>query len=118
LLHAVRNCCSALARRENLHCREVLDAAREGDKEIVEVLRTVGRYLGIAIANLANIFNPAKVVLSGHLARAAHFMMAPVEEEMRNRVFQGMNCDLEVSGCLEDLEVRAALSAFLSNYCR
>jgi predicted NBD/HSP70 family sugar kinase len=116
LLLAVRNSISPLAGKEDLGYRDVIQAARAGDQEVLGIFQRMGHYLGIGIANLVNILNPARVVLSGQLAAAAQFFLEAAEEEMGNRVFQGMNCELAVSGCLEDLEVRAALSTFLHYY--
>ncbi len=115
VLLAIRDSSSPLAGKEDLHYHDVIQAARAGDQEVVGVFQRMGRYLGIGIANLVNILNPARVVLSGQLADAAAFFLEAAEEEMGNRVFQGMSCELAVSDCLQDLEVRAALSTFL--YC-
>jgi glucokinase len=116
LLLAVRNSSSPLAGKEDLRYRDVIQAARVGDEEVLGIFRRMGHYLGIGIANLVNILNPARVVLSGQLAGAAEFFLEAAEEEMRNRVFQGTNCELDVPDCLENLEVRAALSTFLYYY--
>jgi len=40
-------------------------AARQGDPVATQVIRTTVRYLGVGIANLINLFNPAVVVIGG-----------------------------------------------------
>ncbi|WP_018655174.1 ROK family transcriptional regulator [Actinomadura flavalba] len=47
--------------------RAVVDAADRGDAEAREALHRVGTWLGFAVANLVNIFNPAMVVFGGTL---------------------------------------------------
>jgi predicted NBD/HSP70 family sugar kinase len=113
ILRAVRQSGSSLAGRPDLHYLHVVAAAQAGDQEILGVFQRMGHYLGIGIANLVNILNPCKVILTGQLARAAEFFLPAVKEELNNRVFQGMDCELLVSKLLDDLEVRAALSTFL-----
>jgi len=48
----------------------VLDAARDGDKMSVALVEEVATYLGLGLANLANLFNPSLIVLDKRLSRA------------------------------------------------
>jgi glucokinase len=61
---------------------DVCRHADEGDRFALSVLRDAGRYLGIGIATLINIFNPDAVTLSGGLLGCFHHM----EEEMQREV--------------------------------
>jgi glucokinase len=45
--------------------REIGEAARQGDLEALGIIQRSGHYLGMAVANLVNIFNPERVVLGG-----------------------------------------------------
>jgi predicted NBD/HSP70 family sugar kinase len=72
----------------------------------------MGQYLGIGIANVANTLNPFKIILTGHLACASKFFLPATKEEVGNRIFAGMDCDLEVSELLDNAEVLAGLSTF------
>ncbi|HKP46464.1 MAG TPA: ROK family protein, partial [Pyrinomonadaceae bacterium] len=53
-----------------LTARSVFEAAVKDDKLAIEIFETVGKYLGIAIANLADILNPETFVLGGGVANA------------------------------------------------
>ncbi len=48
---------------------EVLDRAAAGDEAALRALREVGRWLGIGLSSIVNIFNPDVIVLGGFLAR-------------------------------------------------
>jgi glucokinase len=48
-----------------LDADEVADAARAGDKDARRLFDEAGLYLGIALANYINIFNPEMIVLGG-----------------------------------------------------
>lgn len=48
----------------------VLEAACDGDKMSVALVEGVATYLGLGLANLANLFNPALIVLDKRLALA------------------------------------------------
>lgn len=52
---------------ERCELTEVLAGADERDAVVIRGLDSIGRYLGIGISNLVNIFNPETVVLGGHL---------------------------------------------------
>jgi glucokinase-like ROK family protein len=53
----------------------VVQAAKVGDSVALEALQDVGKYLGIGIGNLVNIFNPELIVLGGALSLANEFLL-------------------------------------------
>jgi predicted NBD/HSP70 family sugar kinase len=112
LLRMARAGCSPLATKKDLAYKDLIAAADDGEQEILGFFRTMGQYLGICIANLANTLNPTKIILTGHLASAARFLRPAAEEEVRNRMFAGMDCGLEISTLLNNLEVLAGLGTF------
>jgi glucokinase-like ROK family protein len=57
----------------------VVQAARLGDDVAKEALQDVGKYLGIGIVNLVNIFNPDLIVLGGALSLANEFLLPVIE---------------------------------------
>ncbi|MFI6496542.1 ROK family transcriptional regulator [Nonomuraea typhae] len=77
--------------------RAVVDAADRGDIVAQEALRQVGDWLGVAVANLVNLFNPEMVVFGGMLrevylgsaaqvrSRLALNALAPQREKLRLR---------------------------------
>jgi glucokinase-like ROK family protein len=72
-------------RPERLTGELVLRAAEEGDALAMEVARQVAGYLGIAVANLVNLFNPELIVLGGPLGRFGKGLIAPLREEVQRR---------------------------------
>jgi predicted NBD/HSP70 family sugar kinase len=113
LLRAVHDSTSPLAGREDLRYSDLIAAAEQKDDEILSLFRNMGIYLGIGIANVVNTLNPSKVVLTGQLAGAAKFFFPAAEEEMRLRVFSGMDCEFVSSDLSEDWEVLAALGTYI-----
>lgn len=60
----------AIAGDENkINGKLVYEAAKQGDQVAIEVVNKVGVYLGIAIANLIDVINPQRIILSGGLSR-------------------------------------------------
>ena len=61
----------------------VLADAAAGDATALAALDEVGRWLGIGLAGLVNMLNPARVVLGGRFARLHPFIAATVEDGAR-----------------------------------
>ena len=62
---------------------EVADAAREGDKVSQRIFEESGFYLGVALADFINIFNPEIIVLGGGVMASADLFLPHAEETMR-----------------------------------
>jgi predicted NBD/HSP70 family sugar kinase len=61
------------------------DAALAGDALALQVVREAAEHLGIAVAGLLNLLNPALVVVGGGLARLGDVLLAPLREAVRTR---------------------------------
>jgi len=60
-------------------------AASGGDRLAQEVVAEAGVHLGVAIASLLNLLNPAIVVLGGPLTAAGDVLLAPIRETIQRR---------------------------------
>ncbi len=56
---------------------DVTAAAAEGDEVALEVLAAAGRFLGIGLSNIANLFDPEIIVLGGGLVDAGEPYLSP-----------------------------------------
>jgi glucokinase len=65
----------------------VAQAAENGDKEAQVIIADAMRFLGIGMANLANIFNPDFIVIGGGLANLGDKMFEPVRRIVQNTAF-------------------------------
>jgi glucokinase len=81
----------AVANGVTLDGKEVTDAAREGDPLAVGVVETAGRWLGVALASLANIFGPDVIVLGGGVMQAGDLLAEPARRELASRALAPMN---------------------------
>ena len=83
---------TAMARMAEPHygkvtAQDVALAARRGEAQALEVFSQVGRYLGIACASLANLFNPECIAIGGGAARAFDLFIETMQTTMRSRTF-------------------------------
>ena len=71
--------------------RFVTEAALAGDETAIEALARIGRWLGVALASLANIFEPDVIVIGGGVIAAGELLLAPARTEMQTRALRPMN---------------------------
>ena len=64
--------------------QDVLTVVENGDDEVQQRLDSVGRWLGIGLVNLVNIFNPEVIVLGGHLGQIYPTVASSVLRELDN----------------------------------
>src|SRR3954453_5256834 len=57
---------------------QVVELARENHPACARVLADAGRHIGVAIANLINLFNPRRIIVGGELAGAGETGLGPM----------------------------------------
>ncbi len=70
---------------ESLRLKSIFETARKGDKLTKDIVEEAISYLGIAIANIANILNPEMVVLVGGITNEGDKILIPLREEVKKR---------------------------------
>jgi glucokinase-like ROK family protein len=81
----------------NLATEVIFEAAESGDTAAVEVVRETARYLGIAVANLINLFNPELIVLGGPIGNAGRILLEPLRAEVAKRAMAYPASNVEIS---------------------
>jgi predicted NBD/HSP70 family sugar kinase len=75
---------------------ELEDAALAGDALALQVVREAAEYLGIAIAGMVNLMNPAAVIIGGGIARLGDRLLGPLRETVLRRTFVGAAAATEI----------------------
>jgi glucokinase len=82
---------------EKIDARVVGKAAIDGDKEAQAVLANAGRYLGIAIANVANLLNPGAFIIGGGVAcGVGDLILDPARHEAYQRTYPPYRAFLKI----------------------
>lgn len=71
-----------------VHLADLLAAAQAGDAVVAGAFRKMGRYLGVGVANLIDMFNPALVVLCGPLTAAREFFLPALQEQVARHAWK------------------------------
>ena len=90
--------------KDDLTSEQISSAAMAGDTLAQEVFRTAGVYLGIAMADCVNIFNPEMIVIGGGVSAAWKILAQPAREEVLRRAFPlpAQRCRIGAAECGDD----------------
>ncbi len=69
-------------------CKDIFDAAKEGDKAAMIVVDKLAEYLGIAAAHIAAVTNPQVIVIGGGVSKAGKFLLDKIEEKYMEKAFK------------------------------
>jgi predicted NBD/HSP70 family sugar kinase len=72
---------------EALSVGAIFEAARNGDAAAQQVIHEYGFHVGIALANLINVFNPELIILGGILQQYADALMPKIKATVRELAF-------------------------------
>jgi len=72
---------------KSLRLKSIFEAARKGDSLTSDIVEEAISYLGIAIANMANILNPEMVILVGGITNEGDKLLIPLRKEVKKRAF-------------------------------
>ena len=78
---------AAKGRKKFEKLEQLIDAALEGDDVASAVLEYAGRQLGLGLAMLLNLFNPALVVVGGDIVRSGDLLLGPLRETVSKNCF-------------------------------
>jgi glucokinase len=88
----------------DLSAKEVARAANEGDAFAIQVFRQMGMYLGIAMANVVNIFNPEMIIIGGGVSESFELFAPYARAEILTRAFPvpAQRCQVVKAECGDD----------------
>jgi len=96
---------------------QIAARARQGDPLARKALEQVGQYLGNAVGNLANVLDPAVIVLSGSVAQAGTLWLKAVRKGYAEQAIVPVASTQLVLGELgDDAPLIGAAEAFLEGY--
>jgi predicted NBD/HSP70 family sugar kinase len=75
---------------------ELLTKARAGEPGAVEIFARAGTVLGQAVANLINLFNPQKIIISGEGVRAGDFLFGPMNAAIQQNAMPALFEDTRI----------------------
>lgn len=92
--------------------------ARSGDTRAVDLLADIGDALGLALSHLVNLFNPARLILTGSGVSIGAPLRSAIEASLRNHAFPTLPTlpELIVQHESRDMWARGAASLAMKAY--
>ncbi|MGQ9622519.1 MAG: ROK family protein [Candidatus Caldatribacteriaceae bacterium] len=109
---------SFIERGEPLLFRHIVEGAREGNRACLELLTQLGRYIGVGVVHLVNLYDPELVVIGGEAALARDFIDHPIRETLEERLLYRayITPELLYSRWGEDVTLLGAASLVLDHF--
>lgn len=79
---------SVLRKEKNLTAKIVFDSVKKGDELAKEIAEHFGRYLGTAMANVANIVDPEIIIFGGGVTKAGPIILEYIKKYYIKYAFQ------------------------------
>ncbi|GAB6447079.1 glucokinase [Bacillus cereus] len=93
--------------KQSLTTKIIFDAYKIQDALAVDVVHEVSKYLGVALANLANTLNPECIVIGGGVSKAGDLLLAPVKTTFQKHSLPRIreNTDMRIASLGNDAGV-------------
>lgn len=78
-----------VANGQSISAKELAQAAQQGDKGALKIFEEAAIYLGMGLANAANLLNPQLIILGGGVMEMRQLLWQPMVEEFNARVHRG-----------------------------
>lgn len=76
-----------ILRGKEISAKAVFDAVKEGDRVATEIAEEFGMYLGHALANMAVITDPERIVIGGGVSKAGEILLPFIKKPFKESVF-------------------------------
>lgn len=100
-----------IAKAKNLRTDpyEIQERALKSERKYKEIFKEIGKYLGIGLANIANILDPELITIGGGMGKIGNLILKPAKKEMKKRLFvKGKTLKIERSRLSEDASLIGA----------
>ena len=81
---------SALREYEEIDAKLIFDLAKEGDKLAIRVVDKACAYLGLALANVAQVVDPEAFIIGGGVSKAGDILIEKVSKHYNNNVMDAL----------------------------
>ena len=79
---------SSLKNAGEISAKMINDAALQGDKVSLDIIKETGQYLGVALVNIMHVLNPEVIVLTGGMIGSGDLLMNPIKQVIKEKAFE------------------------------
>jgi glucokinase len=98
---------------KDVTAKDIGEAAKQGDQVAIAALARSGYYLGLALANYCQIFNPSAIIIGGGVSQTGHFLFGPLKTALSEHVMSSdymKNLTISTAALGDDVGLMGALA--------
>ncbi|WP_337019808.1 ROK family transcriptional regulator [Oceanobacillus massiliensis] len=85
-----------LPKNEAISLDSLIALAKDGDAATGRLLEDIGKYLGVGLNNIINIFNPEQVIIGNRMAAAEYWLKEPLDNWIYDQTLWFSQKDLQI----------------------
>ncbi|HLS07781.1 ROK family transcriptional regulator [Lentibacillus sp.] len=107
-----------LSKNDAINLEKLVTEAQTGNKEVLQILHTLGEYIGIGLTNVINTFNPEMVIIGNRIAQFSNWLENPINHVLQDRLsyYHKENTDIKFSVLGIYSSALGAASIAISNF--
>src|SRR5690606_34970489 len=84
--------------------KDIIDLAKNGDEQCLQIIDHTADMLGKALANIATVINPSKIIIGGGVSKAGDFFIGRIEAAFRSYAVPKLEkvCEVKVAQLCND----------------
>lgn len=100
---------------KDITLEDIYNAAKNGDQLSIQTLEEAGRYLGIGVSSLVNLFNPQQIILTGSVLVGKEFIIHPLRDTVHKTALETNveNLQIEISNLGDKADVIGAATLWI-----
>ncbi len=81
---------------DKITAKSIIDAAKEGDNESLQIINHAGKLLGKGLAIIANLFDPQIIIIGGGVSQAGDIILDPIKEGFKEHGLKDIVASVEI----------------------
>ncbi|REJ23324.1 ROK family transcriptional regulator [Caldibacillus debilis] len=97
LLEEAKNIPIPYADKDSISIELLVELAKEGNEEVINLFKKIGAYLGVGINNMINTFNPEQIIIGNRLAMAKDWLEESITHFVKSHTIPFHQQDLSIT---------------------
>lgn len=107
-----------LSSSNDISLEKLVAEAKTGNKEVLQILNTLGEYVGIGLTTVINTFNPEMVIIGNRISQFSRWLTNPVNHVLQDRLsyYHNENTEIKFSALGRYSSALGATSIAISHF--
>ena len=82
---------------EEISLEELVELARDGNEEVLNLFHRIGEYIGIGFVNISNMFNPNAIIIGNRFSIIKEWILEPIHRVVTERLSRFQQVEIKFS---------------------